>query len=116
MKLYSPSEQPVHVALTSGHTCVITQDGVDVPAIFLREAIARGATQEPGSVGDDFSTQILSRKLTVRDTLAAMIADANKDDFTADGKPNLMRLKARAGFAVSREEADTIFAELKPQD
>ena len=37
---------------------------------------------------------------------------ADKDDFTADGKPNLVKLKAKAGFAVTREEADAAFAEL----
>ena len=36
-------------------------------------------------------------------------------DFTGDGKPNLVKLKAKTGFPVSREEADAVFAELTQQ-
>ena len=112
MKLRSPSDQPLHVALTSGHTALITPEGTDVDAMFLREAVVRGAVPLDADTSSSTQTLILSRQLAVKDALNAMLNGADKDDFTADGKPNLVRLKAKAGFAVTRDEADAVFAEL----
>ena len=44
--------------------------------------------------------------------MKGMLDGANEGDFTADGKPNLVRLKAAVGFSVTRDEADAIFTEL----
>ena len=41
-----------------------------------------------------------------------MLDGAAEGDFTAEGKPNLLRLKAAVGFTVTRDEADAIFTEL----
>ena len=41
-----------------------------------------------------------------------MLDGKDEDDFTADGKPNLRKLKERVGFALTREEADAVFIEL----
>ncbi|GKT19798.1 hypothetical protein AVHY2522_23805 [Acidovorax sp. SUPP2522] len=112
MKLCSPSSEPLHVALTSGHMCVIGPDGTDVPKIFIREALARGAVAPDETQTSSVNVQIQARQMAVSEALQAMITGQDKEDFTADGKPNLMRLKSRAGFAVTREEADAIFAEL----
>ncbi|MEG0939717.1 MAG: hypothetical protein RSE32_13565 [Comamonas sp.] len=43
MKFRSPGSQALHIALLSGHTLAIPPEGVDVPAEFRREAIAKGA-------------------------------------------------------------------------
>ncbi|QTD44554.1 hypothetical protein [Ottowia testudinis] len=112
MKFRSPTSEPLHISLTSGHTMVIPSDeGVEVPEAFQREAIHRGAVLAGGGT-PEAQTQIVNRQLVLRETLAAMIAGADKEDFTGDGKPNLMRLKSKAGFSVTREEADAAFAEL----
>ena len=114
MKFRSPSaEQPLHVALTSGHTMVIPaeDEGVDVPQMFLREAMARGAVLVEGGTAE-VRTQTLNRQIVLRETLEGMINGGDKDDFTADGKPNLMRLKAKTGFPVTREEADAAFEDV----
>lgn len=107
----SPTETPLHVALTSGHTAVITPEGTELAPMFHREAIARGAVLAEGATAED-QTQMFNRQLVLRETLEAMIKGGDKEDFTGDGKPNLVKLKAKAGFPVSREEADAIFAEL----
>lgn len=114
MKFRSPSAaQPLHVALTSGHTMVVPpeDEGVDVPQMFLREALARGAVLVEGGTAE-VKTLALNREIVLRETLEAMIKGADKEDFTADGKPNLMRLKAKTGFPVTREEADAAFDEV----
>jgi len=110
----SPSDTPLHVALTSGHTVVIPPEGIELDPMFHREAIARGAVLAEGATAED-QTQVFSRQLAIREAIAAMIAGKDKDDFTGDGKPNLVKLKAKTGFQVSREEADSVFAELSPQ-
>ncbi len=113
MKFRSPTSQPLHVALTSGHTAVIPpgDEGVELPEAFHREAMSLGALLAEGG-SPEARTQIHNRHLVVRHALTEMIAGANKDDFTGDGKPNLMRLKAKTGFSVTREEADAEFAAL----
>lgn len=42
MKFRSPTELPIHLALTSGHTFVIGAEPVDVPNQFLRHAVTEG--------------------------------------------------------------------------
>ncbi len=116
MKFRSPTDEPLHVALTSGHTMVIPPDaeGIDVPKHFQREAISRGAVLAEGGTAE-VQTQTLSRQIVLRETLEAMIKGGDKEDFTADGKPNLMRLKAKTGFPVTREEADAAFEEVSQE-
>lgn len=110
----SPTDTPLHIALTSGHTAVVTPEGIDLDPMFHREAIARGALLTEGATPED-RTQVFNRQIVLRDTIAAMIASNDKDDFTGDGRPNLVKLKAKTGFQVSREEADAVFAELAQQ-
>ena len=113
MKFRSPSDEALHVALTSGHTMVIPADGegIEVPTNFQREAMARGAVLV-GEGTVEVHTQSRNRQIVLRETLEAMIKGGDKEDFTADGKPNLMRLKAKTGFPVTREEADAAFDEV----
>lgn len=107
----SPSDQPLHVALTSGHTALVTPEGNELAQMFQREAIARGAVLVEGG-NPEARIQTQHRSATVREAVQAMIAGQDKDDFTGDGRINLMRLKSKAGFQVTREEADAIWAEL----
>lgn len=113
VKFRAPGSEPLHVSLTSGHTMVVpaTPEGIDVPQMFQIEAMKRGAVLAEGGTAE-VKTQILARQLAIREALKAMMAGGNKDDFTGDGKPNLVRLKAATGFQVTREEADQVFAEL----
>ena len=110
MKFRSPSDQPIHIALTTGHTAVVTPDGVELDPMFHKEASARGAVQF-----DDSTTIVMTpdvRKAAITAALKGMLDGAAEGDFTAEGKPNLLRLKAAVGFAVTREEADAVFVEL----
>lgn len=49
MKLRSPTEMPVYLALTSGHTFVVPTDFVEVPAALHRDAVLAGCEPERGS-------------------------------------------------------------------
>jgi hypothetical protein len=110
MKFRSPSDQPIHVALTTGHTAVIPPEGVELDPMFHKEASARGAV-----AFDDTTTIVMTpdvRKAAISAALTSMLDGKVEDDFTAEGKPNLLKLKARVGFSVTRDEADSVFAEL----
>ena len=110
MKFRSPSDQPIHVALTTGHTAVVPPEGVVLAKMFHKEASARGAV-----AFDDVGTTVLTaedRKAAISAALTGMLDGKAEDDFTGEGKPNLVRLRARLGFVVPREEADAIFTEL----
>ena len=113
MKFRSPSDQPIHIALTTGHTAVVTPDGAELDPMSHKEASARGA----GCVDENAPAVALTmtpevRKADISAAMKGMLDGANEGDFTADGKPNLVRLKAAVGFSVTRDEADAIFTEL----
>lgn len=115
MKLRSPTGQPLSIGLTSGHTLVIPADdaGVDVPPMFRREALSRGAVV-PGEVIDAGVTgqSGFDRAEVIRGALNDMLDGSQDGDFTKDGKPDLRKLHARLGFQASREEVDAIWAEV----
>lgn len=67
MKFRSPSSKALHIALLSGHTLAIPPEGVEVPAEFRREAIARGA--EP------MATDPIQRSSAAVAALTAMVAN-----------------------------------------
>ena len=51
MKFRSPSDQPIHIALTTGHTAVVPPDGVELDPMFHKEASARGAVRSNRGIG-----------------------------------------------------------------
>lgn len=112
MILRSPTDTDLHVALTSGHTCVISPEGTDVPAIFTREALARGALPGGIEVEEPTSEPAFDRTKAIADALNAMLDGGDESDFTNAGKPDLRRLNARLGFQVDRTEADAAWAEI----
>lgn len=112
MKFYAPSEQPIHVALTTGHTAVITQEGTDLEPAFHREAIARGAVLEAGSGTSDLQSQQMVRTRTIIETLEAARDSNSQELFTKDGRPDLRKLIGKLGFTVTREEVDAHWAEI----
>ena len=130
MKFRCPGEEPLHIALTSGHTLVIPPEGVEVPDIFRREAISKGAEplgsdgshlapvrQPDGEGGGDDGQSIEEKRLElIKAALRSMLNGANEEDFTAAGTPNLKRLQFLAGFNVPRAEADAAWALVQAEE
>lgn len=113
MNFRSPTEEPLHIALTSGHTAVVTPEGNELATMFHREAIARGAV--PSTVQHEptaITAPQFDRDQVIANALNAMLDGGQEGDFTADGKPNLTKLNARVGFKVAREEADAAWAKV----
>ena len=81
--------------------------------MFHKEASARGAVcfdENAHAVALTMTPEV--RKAAISAAMKGMLDGANEGDFTADGKPNLVRMKAAVGFSVTRDEADAIFTEL----
>ena len=109
MKFRSTTGQDVHIGLTSGHSCVVTSTPTEIPAIFHREAIARGCT--PDGVSDEVApvNTGFDREQTIIDALNGMLDGGDEKDFNTNGKPDLRALNAKVGFTVARDEADRIW-------
>lgn len=108
MKFYPPKGRAsAHIALVSGHTAVVEQEGSEIDARFYREAIAmgcvpHGAADEDSADGDagfDRSRHLLA-------VINEMVAAADPKEFDASGKPALRAVVRRAGFTVSSSERD----------
>lgn len=115
MKFRSPSEEPIHVGLLTGHTALITPEGVELHPMFHKEASARGAIAFDEGPASAVVESTVDRQAAIAAVIKAMLDGSDADDFTADGKPNLTKVKARAGFTVTREEADAAFLALTAQ-
>lgn len=65
MKFRSPTELPIHLALTSGHTFVVGTEPVDVPNQFLRHAVTEGCipvgAELPPDLADIASSRTIKR-------------------------------------------------------
>lgn len=118
MKFRSPTEEAIHVSLTSGHTAVIPQEGVELDAMFHREAIARGAI--PGSLSAEEALVLgaapaarqFDRAEVIAATIKTMVEAGNEADFNGDGKLKLTVLNKKLGFQASREEVDAVWQKL----
>lgn len=111
MKLRSPFPTPLHLALTSGHTFVVNHEDTEVPAVFQAEALSKGAVLADGETDlTPFAITAASRAKAIESAMRAMLDSGEESEFTADGKPNLTKLKNRTGFTVSREEADAAWS------
>jgi hypothetical protein len=112
MKFKSPFIEPMHIALTSGHSIVIDPDGTEVPALFQKEAVARGALPIGIEDAAPLAGQTFDRSKVIKDAINQMLDGDDEENFTKDGKPDLRKLNALVGFNVPRSEADKLFEEV----
>lgn len=112
MKFRSVTGNVVALALTSGHTAVVTPEGSELEPRFHKEAIAQGCLPEGLADAPDDIKPTFKRKDVIVEAFNAMLAGSDAEDFTKQGKPSLSRLNTKVGFAVDRSEADAIWDEI----
>lgn len=112
MKFFSPTDEKVHIALTTGHTAVITADGSELDKRFHKEAIARGCLPEGVEADKPAENTSFDRKAIIEKTLQSMVDGSDEKDFKADGTPNLKQVSTKAGFMVDRTEVEAIWSEM----
>lgn len=107
MKFYPPADQPVQIALTSGHITVVEPAGTELETRFQREAIALGCMPEGVEREKPQEGAGFDKMAAIIDTINIMVDDGDEGEFTSDGKPDVRALSRRVGFTVSRGERDT---------
>ena len=109
MKLKSPTDEPVQVALLSGHIIRIPHEGREVPQRFLQDAfkagclpvsVDTGAIQGGADVGGESSGK--TRGEIIIGAIKTLLESGA--EMTAAGLPNLKELSKVAGFTVERNE------------
>lgn len=109
MKFKSPTDTPVYVSLLSGHCAVVGNEWRDLPPILHRKAL------EEGCITDNMDQASIDAKVEsaqtgkshhdiLVETIKAMMANPQSDDFTAADLPNLKKLSKTVGWNVNREE------------
>lgn len=116
MKWYSPSGEEVHLALTSGHTAVIGAEPAEILDLFHREAAAAGCLPEGVKPETKGGAPAFNRRDVISTALQTMLDGGEEGDFKADGTPDLKRVQAKVGFKATREEVDSVWAELTKKD
>ena len=107
MRFKSPTEDAIYIGLTTGHTCSIGPEWVEVDPRSHREAVVRGAIPEGTEHVKVPKARVeQTRNELITETIRAMIAEAKPEDFTNDGKVNAVALSTRVGFTVSSSERD----------
>lgn len=114
-KFVTTGDQPVHIALISGHTASVTREPTPLHPRFHREAILRGCV--PEGFSDDVDTRDpmrveQTRSEVILKNIAAMVEEATTDPqqqaalFTGDGRPDAKVLSDRCGFTVRAQDRD----------
>lgn len=116
MKFRSVTGEDVHIALTTGHSAVVTAEGVELDKRFHKDAIALGCLPEGVEPDAAEAPTGFNRAEHIAEAMRTMLDGAEESDFTKDGKPDLRRLNAKAGFQVSRSEADAIWERVSAED
>lgn len=111
MKMRSPTETPIYLALTSGHTFVVGPELVEVPRKFHRMALAEECLPEGVDALPPKDEAPDDTKMTLIVKAVRGMLNGNVDgDFNNDGRPDVRRLSAKAGFTVSAGERDAAWA------
>jgi len=107
MKFFPPENQPIQIALTSGHIAVVEPTGTDIHKIFHKQAIALGCLPEGVERDTPADTKPFDKASAIIEAMYKMVDDADESEFTGDGKPDVRALSKRVGFAVTRDERDS---------
>lgn len=116
MKLKSPTDEPIHVALLSGHSIRIPPEGRDVPEMFRRDAFAAGAIPVTASIADFSAPEeeaIDDSKLALLIAGVQKMLVENAEDFTGAGLPNRKVLSGIVGWNVSVQELSAAWAKVQ---
>ncbi|MGE4338841.1 MAG: hypothetical protein AB7E55_23110 [Pigmentiphaga sp.] len=106
MKFFPPADQPVQIALTTGHIAIVEPTGTELHPNFHREAIAKGCMPEGVERETPETGKAFDKMSSIVEAMQMMAEEPNEADFTADGKPKTDAVSKIVGFTVSREERD----------
>lgn len=122
MKFRSPTDNPIRVALLSGHTAIIGREWRELDPIFHRDALALGAQadateiQNPSvkvAASEAGLAKVTDAESEIRKALIAMLERDQEGDFVAStGLPNLKALEKEVGFRPDKEQVYALYREM----
>lgn len=94
----------------------IKGEPVYVPPVLVAEAVALGAESVDGPI-DPLEPEapvkseltLAEREQAMREAIEQMVAANNREDFTAQGTPNLKALSGYVGFTVNKRELEGVW-------
>ena len=90
--------------------------GTDLEPRFHKEALAQGCRPEGSAAGEEFDREaVFDRRKVIRAAIETLLDSADPEAFTHDGVPALKQVTAAAGFTVTREERDAVWASLSAE-
>ena len=106
MKLKSPTDTPVHVALLSGQAMQIGPEGREVEPVFAKEAFAKGCIPVELTVEDMTDKDAVPTEREQSAILRATLRRLKAEDtpLTGAGLPNRNTVSATVGWNVSAVE------------
>ena len=96
MRFRSPTEKPIHMGLTSGHTFIVGPDPTEVPPMFQRDAVLAGCEV----VGSALPLELL--KARMEHEAANEIAEAAVAQEQRTSSRQLLLAQARHRTAAAR--------------
>ena len=116
MKFFAPTEEPVQIALITGHTCIVTAEGTELEPRFQKDAIAMGCTPEGVErAAPEVSKPGFDREEAIRKAIKDMVANPQANDFRNDGTPSASMVSKYVGFQALRTEVGRIWFEMQQE-
>jgi len=112
-----PGQEPIRVALLTGHTTFIGHEWQELDERYHREALTLGAQTE---ASENRVVQLppaidASETDAIRSALVQMLNDTDPEHFNAAGLPNLKTVRERVGFNANRDTVNKVFAAIKAE-
>jgi len=119
----SNSADERYIALLSGHTFRIGRDWVDIPEFAWTDCYSNGCISKDmlasvaTSVVDEnvlqTLTKVATRKDDIKNILEKWVKENNREKFSKDGKPHLMKLAEELGYRPSKGHVEEIWFKLQ---
>ena len=124
MQFRSPTDEPIRIALLSGHTASVGPQWRELPEVFHHAAMTHGCErddnhvvpeQKPVEAGKDAMHQTVDIDAKYRAALITMISRSQEGDFTAASLPNINTVSSLVGFAATKADVLRVFREMKEE-
>jgi len=122
MNFRSPTDAPVHLALLTGHTAVVTREWAPLDPIFHAKAFERRCECDarevlapkdiPVEAAEVSSGRYASIDDHYREALRTMLERSEEGDFTNDGLPNIKAVSKVVGFGAVKEDVLRVYREM----
>ena|SRR5690348_13778412 len=118
MQFRSPNDNPIRLALTSGHSAIVSREWRELPEILHHAALSAGCECDQEHIvpkrvevesGPDAMNRVVDHDGEYRKALAVMIERNEEGDFTGADLPNINVVSKLCGFSARKEDVLRVF-------